>query len=62
MLVANAFCLFALFFKSLISLSPDQRKSIIDNTVKGTMTERVAPSTLKDFSVEYFRYLQQMFD
>ncbi|KTG33664.1 hypothetical protein cypCar_00029292 [Cyprinus carpio] len=41
---------------SLISLSPDQRKTIIDNTVKGTITERVAPSTLKDFSVEYFRY------
>uniref|UniRef100_A0A673IRK7 Myosin VIIBb n=1 Tax=Sinocyclocheilus rhinocerous TaxID=307959 RepID=A0A673IRK7_9TELE len=40
---------------SLISLSPDQRKTIIDNTVKGTITERVAPSTLKDFSVEYFR-------
>ncbi|XP_052455434.1 unconventional myosin-VIIa isoform X2 [Carassius gibelio] len=40
---------------SLISLSPDQRKTIIDNTVKGTITERIAPSTLKDFSVEYFR-------
>uniref|UniRef100_A0A8C2C504 Si:ch73-194h10.2 n=1 Tax=Cyprinus carpio TaxID=7962 RepID=A0A8C2C504_CYPCA len=40
---------------SLISLSPDQRKTIIDNTVKGTITERVAPSTLKDFSAEYFR-------
>uniref|UniRef100_A0A673MLB5 Unconventional myosin-VIIa-like n=1 Tax=Sinocyclocheilus rhinocerous TaxID=307959 RepID=A0A673MLB5_9TELE len=40
---------------SLISLSPDQRKTIIDNSVKGTITERVAPSTLKDFSVDYFR-------
>ncbi|RXN19441.1 unconventional myosin-VIIb [Labeo rohita] len=40
---------------SLISLSPDQRKTIIDNSVKGTMTERVALWTLKDFSVEYFR-------
>ncbi|CAM4624535.1 unnamed protein product [Leuciscus chuanchicus] len=40
---------------SLISLSPDQRKTIIDNTSKGTTTERVAPSTLKEFSVEYFR-------
>ncbi|XP_021333026.3 unconventional myosin-VIIb isoform X2 [Danio rerio] len=40
---------------SLISLSPDQRKTIIDNTSKGTLTERVAPSTLKEFSVEYFR-------
>ncbi|TRY58652.1 hypothetical protein DNTS_024794 [Danionella cerebrum] len=40
---------------SLISLSPDQRKTIIDNTLKGTLTERVAPSTLREFSVEYFR-------
>lgn len=40
---------------SLISLSPDQRKTIIDNTSKGTVTERVAPSTLKEFSLEYFR-------
>ncbi|XP_048055664.1 unconventional myosin-VIIa [Megalobrama amblycephala] len=40
---------------SLISLSPDQRKTIIDNTSKGTITERVAPSTLKEFSLEYFR-------
>lgn len=43
-------------------MSPDQRKTIIDNTSKGTITERVAPSTLKEFSVEYFRYLQQLFD
>uniref|UniRef100_A0A672MLG0 Myosin VIIB n=1 Tax=Sinocyclocheilus grahami TaxID=75366 RepID=A0A672MLG0_SINGR len=48
--------------ESLISLSPDQRKTIIDNTVKGTIVERVVPSTLKDFSIEYFRYLQQLFD
>ncbi|KAL6458208.1 hypothetical protein MHYP_G00334380 [Metynnis hypsauchen] len=40
---------------SLISLSPDQRKTIINNTLRGTATERVAPATLKEFSIEYFR-------
>nr|XP_055069781.1 LOW QUALITY PROTEIN: unconventional myosin-VIIa [Misgurnus anguillicaudatus] len=40
---------------SLISLSPDQRKTIIDNSFKGTLTERVAPATLKEFAFEYFR-------
>ncbi|XP_051562758.1 unconventional myosin-VIIb-like [Myxocyprinus asiaticus] len=40
---------------SLISLSPDQRKTIIDNTFKGTVTERVALATLQEFSIEYFR-------
>uniref|UniRef100_A0A3B4D975 Myosin VIIBa n=1 Tax=Pygocentrus nattereri TaxID=42514 RepID=A0A3B4D975_PYGNA len=41
--------------ESLISLSPDQRKTIINNTLRGTATERVAPATLKEFSIEYFR-------
>uniref|UniRef100_A0AAR2IPA7 Myosin VIIBa n=1 Tax=Pygocentrus nattereri TaxID=42514 RepID=A0AAR2IPA7_PYGNA len=36
-------------------LSPDQRKTIINNTLRGTATERVAPATLKEFSIEYFR-------
>ncbi|KAI4892023.1 hypothetical protein NFI96_034232 [Prochilodus magdalenae] len=40
---------------SLISLSPDQRKSIINNTVTGTVTERITLATLKEFSIEYFR-------
>ncbi|XP_072540215.1 unconventional myosin-VIIb [Salminus brasiliensis] len=40
---------------SLISLSPDQRKTIINNTIRGTATERVAPATLKEYSIEYFR-------
>ncbi|KAI7807246.1 putative unconventional myosin-VIIb-like, partial [Triplophysa rosa] len=40
---------------SLISLSPDQRKTVIDNSLKGTITEKVAPATLKEFSIEYFR-------
>uniref|UniRef100_A0A8B9KNY7 Si:ch73-194h10.2 n=1 Tax=Astyanax mexicanus TaxID=7994 RepID=A0A8B9KNY7_ASTMX len=43
---------------SLISLSPDQRKTIINNTLRGTAAERVAPATLKEYSIEYFRYLQ----
>ncbi|XP_062852568.1 unconventional myosin-VIIb [Trichomycterus rosablanca] len=40
---------------SLFSLSPDQRKNVIHSTIRGTATERVAPSTLKEFSLEYFR-------
>uniref|UniRef100_A0A3B1IXS3 Si:ch73-194h10.2 n=1 Tax=Astyanax mexicanus TaxID=7994 RepID=A0A3B1IXS3_ASTMX len=44
--------------ESLISLSPDQRKTIINNTLRGTAAERVAPATLKEYSIEYFRYLQ----
>ncbi|KAA0713123.1 Unconventional myosin-VIIa [Triplophysa tibetana] len=40
---------------SLISLSPDQRKTVIGNSLKGTITEKVAPATLKEFSIEYFR-------
>ncbi|XP_076871226.1 unconventional myosin-VIIb [Brachyhypopomus gauderio] len=40
---------------SLISLSPDQRKTMVNNTLKGTAPERVAPATLKEFSIEYFR-------
>ncbi|XP_070816887.1 unconventional myosin-VIIa [Chaetodon trifascialis] len=37
---------------TLLNLSPNQRKNIIKDT--GTM-ERVAPATLKEFSLEYFR-------
>ncbi|KAM3850264.1 unconventional myosin-VIIb [Diretmus argenteus] len=41
---------------SLINLSPNQRKSIIDATQKETGTvERLPPVTLKDFSRQYFR-------
>ncbi|KAM3619073.1 uncharacterized protein V6R79_002572 [Siganus canaliculatus] len=40
---------------SLINLSPNQRKNIIQaNQPTGTM-DRIAPSTLKEFSIEYFR-------
>ncbi|XP_019936002.2 unconventional myosin-VIIa [Paralichthys olivaceus] len=41
---------------SLLSLSPNQRKDIIQTNNKeiGTL-ERVAPATLKEFSLEYFR-------
>uniref|UniRef100_A0AAR2L4U3 Myosin VIIBa n=1 Tax=Pygocentrus nattereri TaxID=42514 RepID=A0AAR2L4U3_PYGNA len=41
-------------------LSPDQRKTIINNTLRGTATERVAPATLKEFSIEYFRYIPEL--
>uniref|UniRef100_A0AAY4EUX2 Uncharacterized protein n=1 Tax=Denticeps clupeoides TaxID=299321 RepID=A0AAY4EUX2_9TELE len=41
----------------LVSLSPDQRQNIISSTQKGTSTERVAPMSLKEYSFEYFRYL-----
>ncbi|KAI4829194.1 hypothetical protein KUCAC02_023254, partial [Chaenocephalus aceratus] len=41
---------------SLINLSPNQRKHIIQANQKETGTmERLAPATLKDFSLEYFR-------
>uniref|UniRef100_A0A4W6DHW4 Myosin VIIBa n=1 Tax=Lates calcarifer TaxID=8187 RepID=A0A4W6DHW4_LATCA len=43
---------------SLLNLPPNQRKDIIrpNPSETGTM-ERVAPATLKEFSLEYFRYL-----
>ncbi|XP_026863554.2 unconventional myosin-VIIa [Electrophorus electricus] len=40
---------------SLISLSPDQRKTMVNNTLRGSAMEKVAPATLKEFSIEYFR-------
>lgn len=44
-------------FQSLLNLSPNQRKNIIEANQKETGTvERLAPATLKEFSLEYFRY------
>ncbi|XP_047192578.1 unconventional myosin-VIIa [Scophthalmus maximus] len=41
---------------SLLSLSPNQRKNIIQANKKETGTlERLAPATLKEFSLEHFR-------
>nr|XP_020465549.1 unconventional myosin-VIIa-like [Monopterus albus] len=41
---------------SLLNLSPNQRKDIIQANLKDTgMAERSAPATLKEFSLEYFR-------
>ncbi|KAM6939036.1 unconventional myosin-VIIb [Lycodopsis pacificus] len=41
---------------SLINLSPNQRKNIIRENQKETGTvERLAPATLREFSLEYFR-------
>ncbi|XP_051232589.1 unconventional myosin-VIIa [Dicentrarchus labrax] len=41
---------------SLLNLSPNQRKNIIQANQKETGTvERLAPATLKEFSLEYFR-------
>lgn len=49
-------------FQSLINLSPNQRKDIIETTMKETGTVgRVAPYSLKEFSHEYFRYLEVFF-
>lgn len=48
-------------FQSILSLPPNQRKTIIQSNQKETGTvERVAPATLKEFSVEYFRYLERV--
>ena len=48
-------------FQSLINLSPDQRKNIIQTSQRETGTmERVAPVTLKEFSLENFRYLDRL--
>ncbi|XP_062306688.1 unconventional myosin-VIIa [Osmerus eperlanus] len=42
---------------NLYSLSPDQRRSATQATLRETGTmERMAPASLKDFSLEYFRY------
>lgn len=49
-----------LFVQSLLSMPPDQRKNMINETVKGTITDRVPPATLKEFSIEYFRYLRKL--
>ncbi|KAM9761609.1 unconventional myosin-VIIb [Menidia menidia] len=41
---------------SLLNLSPNQRKTLIQANQKETGTlERLAPATLKEFSLEYFR-------
>lgn len=48
------------FVQSLLSMSPDQRKNMINDTIKGTITDRVPPATLKEFSIEYFRYLPEL--
>lgn len=46
-------------FQSLLNLPPNQRKDIIKANQKETGTlERLAPATLKAFSLEYFRYLE----
>lgn len=46
-------------FQSLLNMSPNQRKDIIQAHHKETGTmERLAPATLKEFSVQYFRYLE----
>lgn len=42
-------------FQNLLNLSPNQRKNFIQAKETGTM-ERLAPATLKEFSLEYFRY------
>lgn len=40
----------------LLTLSPNQRKNVIQANQKDTGTgERLAPSTLKEFSLIYFR-------
>ncbi|KAF5898435.1 unconventional myosin-VIIa isoform X2, partial [Clarias magur] len=41
---------------TLLSMSPDQRKNMINDTMKGTITDRVPLATLKEFSIEYFRH------
>ncbi|KAI5628300.1 unconventional myosin-VIIb-like isoform X1 [Silurus asotus] len=40
---------------SLLSMSPDQRTNMINDTIKGTIVDRVPLATLKEFSIEYFR-------
>uniref|UniRef100_A0A3Q3VZU9 Uncharacterized protein n=1 Tax=Mola mola TaxID=94237 RepID=A0A3Q3VZU9_MOLML len=43
-------------FQSLLHLSPNQRKNIIQANQKETGTvERIAPATLKEYSMEYFQ-------
>lgn len=43
-------------FQNLLSLSPNQRKNVIEANQKemGTV-DRIPPATLKEFSLEYFR-------
>lgn len=49
---ACSFC----FFQSLLNLSPNQRKDAIQaNRRESGTVERLAPATLKEFSLEYFR-------
>ncbi|KAM9797750.1 unconventional myosin-VIIb [Syngnathus typhle] len=40
---------------SLLSLPPNQRQSILANQKETGTVERLAPSTLREFSLEYFR-------
>ncbi|XP_041913733.1 unconventional myosin-VIIb isoform X1 [Alosa sapidissima] len=40
---------------SLMTLSPDQRKNVVNATLRGTSTERLALFTLKEYSFQYFR-------
>lgn len=50
-------CSFDRLFQSLLTLSPNQRKNVIQANQKDTGTvERLAPATLKEFSLMYFRY------
>lgn len=46
----------ACVFQNLLNLSPNQRKNVIEANQKemGTV-DRIAPATLKEFSLEYFR-------
>ncbi|KAJ8375176.1 hypothetical protein SKAU_G00057560 [Synaphobranchus kaupii] len=45
---------------SLLNLSPDQRKTILQTSQReGGTVERVAPFSLKEFSFEYFRELSK---
>lgn len=42
--------------QKLLTLSPNQRKNVIQANQKDTGTvERLAPATLKEFSLIYFR-------
>uniref|UniRef100_A0A3Q1FHC1 Unconventional myosin-VIIb-like n=1 Tax=Acanthochromis polyacanthus TaxID=80966 RepID=A0A3Q1FHC1_9TELE len=46
---------------SLLTLTPNQRKTILQTMQKETATmERMAPFSLKEFSHQYFRYLEML--
>uniref|UniRef100_A0A3Q1FDI1 Unconventional myosin-VIIb-like n=1 Tax=Acanthochromis polyacanthus TaxID=80966 RepID=A0A3Q1FDI1_9TELE len=47
--------------ESLLTLTPNQRKTILQTMQKETATmERMAPFSLKEFSHQYFRYLEML--